>query len=116
MKRGEIYWASLSPPAGSAPGYARPVLVIQADAFNRSRIQTVIVAALTSDERLAAAPGNVRVPARQSGLPRASVVNVSQLLTVDRRSLVERVSTLSGAKMREVDAGIRLVLGLEAAA
>ena len=94
IQRGEIWWADLPEPRRSEPGYRRPVLVVQADAFNRSRIQTVIVAAITSKLGLAEAPGNVLLPARSSGLPRDSVVNVSQLLTLDRGFLTERAGAL----------------------
>jgi len=112
MKRGEIWWAALADPAGSGPGYRRPVLVLQADAFNASRIATVIVATLTSNPALAAAPGNVRVAKADSGLARPSVVNVSQLLTLDRSILTGRVGTLPGAVLDRIDAGLRLVLAL----
>ena len=112
IRRGEIWWASLGEPRGSAPGYRRPVLVIQSDAFNRSSIGTVAVAAITSNLHLGAAPGNVRLTARQSKLPKPSVVNVSQVLTVDRRFLTERVGRLSSESLAEVDAGLRLALSL----
>jgi mRNA interferase MazF len=90
-------------------------LVVQADAFNRSRISTVLVAALTSNLRLGDAPGNLRVTKRQTKLPQESVINVSQILTIDRSFLLERVSRLQAAQMTEVDAGLRLVLGLGSA-
>lgn len=112
MMRGEIWWADLPHPRGSEPGFRRPVLVIQADSFNRSRIQTVIVAVISSNLRLADAPGNVLLPAPASGLPRDSVVNVSQLLTVDRSFLMDQVGTLSGRLLRNVVEGLRLVLDL----
>ncbi len=112
MKRGEVWWASLPDPAGSGPGYRRPVLVVQANAFNESRINTVVVAVITSNLRLAEAPGNVRLPRRSSGLAKASVVNVSQLMTLDRRFLTERLRALPAAAVDRVDQGMRLVLGL----
>jgi mRNA interferase MazF len=112
MRRGEIWWASLPVPQGSEPGYRRPLLVIQSDDFNRSRIQTVVAVVLTSNLRLADAPGNVLLSPRNSGLPRRSVVNVSQLITVDRSSLTEKVGRLAPDKIREIEIGIRLVLGL----
>jgi len=112
MQRGDIWWASLPEPEGSAPGYRRPVLVVQADEFNRSRINTIVVAVLTSNITLAMAPGNVLVKARRSGLPKDSVVNVSQLITLDKRCLTKRVKTLDYPTMNEVDTGIRLVLAL----
>ncbi len=112
MKRGEIWWADLEEPRGSEPGYRRPVLVVQSDAFNRSRISTVVVAALTSNLDLAAAPGNVRLPKRVSKLPRDSVVNVSQLLTLDRQFLTKRISRLSSETLAAVAVGLKLVLSL----
>ena len=112
MKRGEIWWAQLAEPRGSEPGYRRPVLVVQADSFNASQIRTVVVAAITSNMRLAAAPGNVRLTRRQGKLPRESVVNVSQLLTLDRRFMVERVGKVPASSMTSVESGLRLVLSL----
>jgi mRNA interferase MazF len=112
MKRGEIWWASLPGPRGSEPGYRRPVVVVQADSFNRSRIQTVIVAAVTSNLRLAAAPGNVRLTRRQSRLSRKSVVNVSQLLTLDRAFLTEKIGSLPARALNALEEGLRLVLDL----
>ena len=112
IRRGEIWWATLSDPVGSEPGFRRPVLIVQSDAFNRSRIATVVVAAITSNVRLADAPGNVRLARRQSKLARDSVINVSQILTLDRRFLAERVSRLSTVVLSEVETGLRLVLSL----
>ncbi len=112
MKRGEIWWASLSIPEGSAPGYRRPVVIVQADLFNRSRIQTVVVAAITSITRLADAPGNVLLTRRDGRLSKESVVNVSQLLTLDRSFLTKRVGRVSAASMGAIDEGLRLVLSL----
>lgn len=114
IRRGEVWWANLAAPAGSGPGFRRPVLVVQSDAFNRSRIGTVMVAAITSNLRLAEAPGNVKLTRRQSGLPKASVVNVSQVLTLDRRFLTERVGRLPAEKVAAVDSGLRLALSLPA--
>jgi len=113
MRRGEIWWASLGEPTASGPGFRRPVLVVQADAFNKSRISTVIVAVITTNLRLGAAPGNVTLTTRQSGLPKDSVVNVSQLLTIDQSFLTELVGRVAANKLREVDAGLHRVLGLE---
>lgn len=110
IQRGEIWWADLPEPRRSEPGYRRPVLVVQADSFNLSRIQTAIVAAITSNIELAAAPGNVLLPAREVGLPRDSVVNVSQLLTLDRGFLTEHAGTLPSRLQRLVDEGLRTVL------
>ena len=112
MKRGEIWWASLQKPVGSEPGYRHPVLIIQADAFNRSRINTVIAAVITSNVRLAQAPGNVRLPKQASGLKKESVVNVTQLITLDKSFLSERVGRITSCKQREVEEGLRLVLAL----
>ena len=112
MQRGEIWWASLPEPRGSGPGYRRPVLVVQADDFNRSQIGTIVVVVLTSNLALARAPGNVLAKARRAGLPRDSAINVSQLLTVDKRLLREKVRALDSATMAEVDDGLRLVLAI----
>lgn len=112
MIRGEIWWADLPDPRGSEPGFRRPVLIIQANSFNRSRIQTVIVAVISSNLRLADAPGNVLLPTHASGLARDSVVNVSQLITLDRSFLTDAVSKISDRLMSEVVAGLRLVLEL----
>ena len=112
MLRGEIWWASLPEPQGSEPGYRRPLLVIQSDDFNQSRIQTVVAVVITSNLRLADAPGNVVFSAKDSGLPQKSVANVSQLITVDRAFLTEKVGRLAADKIREIETGIRLVLAL----
>jgi len=110
--RGEVWWAELPSPTGSGPGYRRPVLVVSADEFNASRIATVVVVALTSNLRLAAAPGNVLLPDDETGLPRESVANVSQILTLDRGLLTERAGALAGRALIQVDEGLRLVLAL----
>jgi mRNA interferase MazF len=110
IQRGEIWWADLPQPRRSERGYRRPVLVVQADSFNLSTIQTAIVAAITSNVELAGAPGNVLLPARSAGLPRDAVVNVSQLLTLDRSFLTEHAGTLPARVLRAVDEGLRLVL------
>ena len=112
IQRGEVWWANLDEPSGSEPGFRRPVLVVQNDAFNRSRIATVIAVALTSNLRLLDAPGNVLLPARASGLMKDSVANVSQVVTLDRDSLVKRAGRIDEAAMREVDQGLRLALSL----
>ena len=112
MKRGEVWWASLPPAHGSGPGYRRPVLVVQSDAFNASRIQTVVVAVITSNLRLAKAPGNFLLRRRVRGLPKDSVLNVSQLITIDRSFLTEKAAELSARRMTVVEDGIRLVLSL----
>jgi len=112
IRRGDVWWASLPEPRGSEPGYRRPVLVIQAEAFNASRLATVIVAAITTNLGLADAPGNLRLPRRCAGLPRDCVVNVSQVLTLDRRFLAARVGAIPAAMMEAVDEGLRLALAL----
>ncbi|MGH9666758.1 MAG: type II toxin-antitoxin system PemK/MazF family toxin [Bryobacteraceae bacterium] len=112
IQRGEIWWADLPEPRRSEPGYRRPVLVLQADSFNLSRIQTTIVAVITTNIELADAPGNVLLPAHSVGLPRDSVVNVSQLLTLDRNFLTENAGTLPPRLQRSVDQGLRTVLQL----
>lgn len=112
MRRGDVWWAQLPEPHGSGPGYKRPVLVVQSNPFNASRIATVIVAVMTSNLALAEAPGNVRVAKSDSGLSRPSVVNVSQLITLDRSILSTKVRTLPGATMDKIDAGLRLVLAI----
>lgn len=112
MKRGEVWWASLPKPAGSEPGYRRPVLIVQANEFNLSRIRTVIATVITSNLALAAAPGNVALRKGNAGLKRESVVNVSQIVTLDKRFLTERAGRISAQKLGEVEEGIRLVLAL----
>lgn len=112
IRRGDLWWADLGEPSGSAPGFRRPVLVVQNDAFNASRIRTVIVLVITSNLRLLDAPGNVLLPARTSGLPKDSVANVSQIVTIDREMLSERVSSLDAVTLAAVGRGMRLVLQL----
>ena len=112
MRRGEIWWASLPDPVGSGPGYRRPVLIVQSDEFNRSAIRTAICAVITSNLRLGDAPGNVRLTRRASGLAKDSVINVSQLVTIDKSLLTERVGRIPADTMRNVEAGVRLVLAL----
>ena len=114
VRRGEVWWADLGVPDGSEPGFRRPVLVVQADAFNRSNLNTVVAAAITSNLKLADAPGNVRLPRRGSGLPVDSVINVSQIVTLDRTFLHERAGRVAAGVLREVEDGLRLVLSLTA--
>ena len=111
IAQGEVWWADLPDPIGSAPGYRRPVLIVQGEAFNRSRIQTVLCAPLTTNLRLARVPGNVLLEARSTGLPRDSVANVSQLLTVDRSLLLEIAGKISPRQLDLALAGIDVVLG-----
>ena len=110
IERGEIWWADLAAPTGSGPGYRRPVVVISADSFNRSRIATVTVAMVSSNTALAAAPGNVALAAGTVGLDKDSVVNVSQLATLDRRYLTERVGRLDLTAQGRVNDGLRMAL------
>ena len=112
MIRGAIWWAALPDPVVSEPAYRRPVLIIQSNAFTRSRIHTVIAVVITTNLRLADAPGNVRLAARESGLPKDSVANVSQIITVDKTFLVEKCGQVGERMMHAVDAGVRLVLAL----
>ncbi len=112
MQRGEIWWATLPAPSGSGPGKRRPVLIVQSDAFNASRIQTVVAAVITSNVELAAAPGNIRLRRRETKLTKDSVVNVSQLITLDQSYLTERVSVLPKRLIGALNEGLRLVLGL----
>lgn len=112
VRRGDIFWASLPEPRRSEPGYRRPVLIVQADSFNRSRIRTVIVVPLTGNIGLADAPGNVLLKRDDSGLPKDSVANVSQVLTIDRSFLLNHVRRLPTRLLRQVESGLRLALSL----
>jgi mRNA interferase MazF len=111
ISQGEIWWADLPAPTGSGPGFRRPVVVVQSDALNQSRIATVVCVPLTSNLKWALAPGNVRLAARTTGLPRDSVANVSQLLTLDKELLTKRVGRLPRGKLELLFFGIDLVLG-----
>lgn len=112
MKRGDIWWASLPMPSGSEPGYRRPLVIVQSDDFNRSRIQTVIAAVISSNLKLAEAPGNMLLPSISTGLPKDSVANVSQLITVDKAFLTEKVGKLTRRQIQRLEEGLRLVLSL----
>ena len=114
MRQGEVYWLRFGG-QGSEPRGRRPAVVVQHDRFNRSAIATTVVAAITSNLRLAAMPGNVRLRKGDANLPRSCVVNVSQLLTVDRARLVRPMGTLTHERMRRVLHGLALLLGTEAA-
>jgi mRNA interferase MazF len=111
IAQGEVWWADLAAPVGSEPGYRRPVVVVQGDAFNASTLRTVACVALTSNLRWADAPGNVLLPARATGLPKPSVANVTQLVTLDREALTERAGRLSASNLALVLAGIDTLLG-----
>lgn len=109
--QGDVVWASLGDPAGSGPGFRRPVVIVQGDPFNASRLATAIVVPITSSVRWAQAPGNVLLPAERTGLPKDSVANVSQLVAVGRGALAERSGRLGEADLRAIFAGIDVVLG-----
>jgi mRNA interferase MazF len=111
ISQGEIWWAELSSPTGSEPGYRRPVVVVQGDALNRSKLATAVCVPLTSNLRWADAPGNVLLPARSTNLPKDSVANVSQIVALDRTVLTERVAKLSRAKLELLLSGVDVVLG-----
>jgi mRNA interferase MazF len=111
IKQGEIWWADLGEPIGSEPGYWRPVLIVQSAKFNNSGINTTAVVVITSQLRWAASPGNVRLSASMTGLDRDSVANVSQLFTVDQRSLGERIGQVTERKLEQVLDGIELLIG-----
>jgi mRNA interferase MazF len=111
IAQSEVWWADLAEPIGSAPGYRRPVIVLQSDALNRSQIATVICVVLTSNLRWSLAPGNVLLTARQTGLDRDSVANVSQLVTIDKQQLIERAGKVPGKQMEAIFSGIDLIFG-----
>lgn len=111
ISQGEVWWADIPRPTGSEPGFRRPVVVVQGDALNRSRIATVVCVPLTSNLKWADAPGNVLLAARSTSLPKDSVANVSQIVALDKSFLSERVGKLSAAKLELVRAGIEVVLG-----
>jgi mRNA interferase MazF len=109
--QGEVWWADLSEPTGSGPGYRRPVVVVQCDALNRSRVATVVCVPLTSNLKWAEAPGNALLTARATGLSQDSVANVSLIVAIDRRQLTERAGKLPRRQLDLVFAGIDIVLG-----
>jgi len=112
IKRGEIWWADLPEPIGSSPGFSRPVLIVQSDSFNKTNLNTSIVALITTNLDLAEMKGNVLFKKNQSDLPKDSVLNVTQIFTIDKRLLVEYVGAVSERKMEQVEKGLRLVLSL----
>jgi mRNA interferase MazF len=112
VERGQVWWADLGEPDGSELGFHRPVLIVQDDAFNRSRIHTVIGVVLTTNLRLLDAPGNVLLTSKTTGLPKDSVANVSQVITVDRDFLLKLAGRVRGPSLKDVEAGLRFVLGL----
>ena len=111
IAQGDVWWADLPEASGSGPGFRRPVVVVQGDALNRSRVATVVCVALTSNLKWATAPGNVLLPSGVTGLPKESVANVSQLVTLDKTDLTERTGKLSRSKLELVLSGIDVVLG-----
>jgi mRNA interferase MazF len=111
ISQAEIWWADLPAPLGSGPGFRRPVVVVQCDALNRSRISTVVCVPLTSNLKWGSAPGNVRLSARLTGLPKDSVANVSQIVSVDKEFLTARVGKLPGSKLELLLSGIGVILG-----
>jgi mRNA interferase MazF len=111
ISQGEVYWADLGAPVGSGPGFRRPVVVVQGDALNRTALATVVCVPLTSNTGWASAPGNVTLSARDTGLPKDSVANTSQVTAVDRLLLSERVGRLSAAKIQAVLDGVDVILG-----
>ncbi len=110
IQQGEIYWVEFSEPKGSEPGYRHPHLVIQNNLFNQSRINTVVVCALTSNLKRGNAPGNVTLKKGEANIPKKSVINVSQIFTVNKSDLLEKIGTLSKEKFSKVLAGITLLL------
>jgi len=112
MNRGEVWWATLPKPTASEPGFRRPLLIIQSDDFNRSRISTVIAVVITSNIKLAAAPGNVLLSKKDTGLPKKSVANVSQIVTIDKSFLAKKAGQLNPELLHEIESGVRLVLSL----
>jgi mRNA interferase MazF len=110
INQGDVFWVDLGEPSGSGPGYRHPHVVIQNNVFNRSRINTVVVCALTSNLKRAQAPGNVLLEKGEANLPKQSVVNVSQIFTVDKGNLVERMGALSGKRVRQILDGVSLLL------
>jgi mRNA interferase MazF len=112
VNRGDIWWAELPEPTASEPGFKRPVIILQSNEFNRSRIDTIIVVVVTSNLRLATAPGNIKLPKTKTGLNKESVANVSQIITLDKRFLSEKIGQLDHLMMHQLDEGIGLILGL----
>lgn len=110
INQGDIFWVALGDPSGSAPGYLHPHVVVQNNIFNHSRINTTVVCALTSNLKRAEAPGNVLLPKGEANLPKRSVVNISQIVTVDKNDLVEKIGTLSRQRIEDVLEGVHLLI------
>ena len=112
MERGTVWWAELPQPVASEPGFRRPVIIVQANSFNQSRIKTIVVVVVTSKVKLADAPGNVSLPAASTGLPKDSVANASQVITINKSFLVEKCGRVPSTLMKAIDEGLRLSLSL----
>ena len=110
VKQGDIFWVDLGVPKGSGPGYRHPHVVIQNNVFNESKINTVVVCALTSNLKRAKAPGNVLIRKGEGNLKKDSVVNISQIITVDKSDLVERIGSLSPSRVKEIIEGVKLLI------
>jgi mRNA interferase MazF len=109
IRQGEVYWIDLEPPSGSGPGYRHPHVVVQNNLFNASRIRTVVVCAITSNMQRGRSPGNVVLKKGEANLPKPSIVNVTQIFTIDKSDLAERIGALSDSRIREILAGMELV-------
>ncbi len=112
VHRGEIWWASLIQPSGPEPGYRRPIVVVQSNDFNSSHIRTTVVVVITSNLNLAKAPGNVLLKKKQTGLSKDSIANVSQIVTLDKTYLTEKIGNLTSGQLNKVEDGLKLVLSL----
>ena len=110
MERGEIYWVNFGVPIGSEPGYKRPAVILQSNTFNQTRIRTVICVVLTSNLDLLEAPGNILIERVVSGLPKDSVLNISQIYTVDKQSVEQKIGRLPESYIHRIDASIRLIM------
>lgn len=110
IRQGDVYWVDLADPEGSGPGYRHPHVVVQNNVFNHSRINTVVVCALTSNLKRAAVPGNVLLKKGEANLKKDSVVNISQVVTIDKADLLEHIGTLSPSRVKQIVAGIKLLI------
>ena len=110
IQQGDVFWFNFGVPEGSEPGYSRPVIVIQNDMFNRSKIDTVVIIATTTNYELAHAPGNVLLKKGEGSLPKDSVANISQIYTVDKSSLTEKIGTLSSTKIKQIIEGVKVLI------
>ena len=110
LRQGDVYWVDFGEPAGSEPAFLRPCVVVQNDVFNASRLNTVVVCAITSNLKLETSPGNVLLKKGEAKLPKDSIVNITQMITVDKASLTEKIGSLSQAKLMKVLDGVYLLL------